>query len=93
MLIYRDYSLQLITNNFIQNTPWCRDMRRWFTPDQTAGIWFAKEDYDKYRKMALDFRVPAGRIYHVDKSLLPGYSGYVPGKYKQKGQVGRQSSP
>lgn len=62
-------------------------MRRWFTPDRTAGIWFDKEDSDRFRKMALDFRVPAGRIYHVDKPLLPGYSGYVPGKYKNHRRI------
>jgi len=74
--------LQLITLNFRQMTPWCRDMYRWFTPDPKQGVWYDNiENVDRYRHLALRERLPARRIYHIDTGIVANYSGYVPGKF------------
>ncbi|XP_039261041.1 uncharacterized protein LOC120337338 [Styela clava] len=75
-----DHKHRLITTNFKQNTPWCRDMCRWFTPDRTQGVWYDNEDFDRYRQSAFKFRLPAQHIYHTKAGLMPNYSGYVPGQ-------------
>ncbi|CAK8680838.1 unnamed protein product [Clavelina lepadiformis] len=71
---------KLITIKYIQRTPWCRDMYRWFTPDPSNGVWLDNEKVDRYRHLALRERLPMQRIYHVEKGLIPNYSGYVPGQ-------------
>ncbi|XP_002131258.2 uncharacterized protein LOC100180027 [Ciona intestinalis] len=78
---------KLITLNFRQLTPWCRDMYRWFTPDPSQGVWHDKQDVDRYRREALKSRIPAQNIYHTQAGLMPNYSGYVPGQKFRYGKT------